>query len=83
MNIVTLTGKVGSGKSTALRKLAGSNPILGGAAVQAMLPALESKAIALAPDTFVDDASGALLTKLQALSKSYPAHYTLFVCLQA
>lgn len=83
MNIVTLTGKAGSGKSTALRKLAGSNPILGGAAVQAMLPALESKAIALAPETFVDEVSEALLGKLQKLSKTYPTHYTLFVCLQA
>lgn len=83
MNIVTLTGKAGSGKSTALRKLAGSSPILSGAAVQSMLPALESKAIALAPETFIDEVSEALLGKLQKLAKAYPRHYYMVVCLQA
>ena len=83
MNIVTIAGKSSFIKSEALSKLAGQHPILTGSALESMIPALKSKAIALAPDTFVDDASGALLTKLQALSKSYPAHYTLFVCLQA
>lgn len=74
MNIVTINGASGAGKSTALQALADAvgYPVMTGEEFRQMLPLVKKQKVLLAPNIFIDEGTQTTLTQLNQLKKLYP-----------
>ncbi len=73
MNIVTINGASGAGKSTALAALASAthSAIMTGEEFRQTLPMIKRQKVLLAPHVYIDEGTQATLTQLGQLKRLY------------
>ena len=85
MNVITINGTTGAGKTDALQVLAKvyQTQVMSVQDFESLLPALNRNLVGLAPSTFIDDVPKKLLPKILKAVKHYPDDYFIYIAVAA